>query len=226
MILIRVAEASDTGVSKPCPAGSPCPGPLVARTSTAHRSPSEESVSQTGRRSTLSSSPSEPSLGEIFIVNRTQLWRIARKIVRTADLADDVTQDAYLKIVDGPCERQAERPFSYCCQVVRNLALDYCRRHTVECAYRSFDVDVEGVDVPCVASPERTLRERRVLAAIDQALAGLPPRTRQAFELYRLEGLTQRDIAKRMGCSLGLVNGMIAEAAKAIGGCRHLLDSE
>lgn len=174
----------------------------------------------------MSLSPSEPSLGEIFIVNRIQLWRIARKIVRTAELADDVTQDAYLKLVDGPCIRQAERPFSYCCQVVRNLALDYCRRHTVEAAYRSFDVDVELVDVPCVASPDRILRDRRVLAAIDKTLVGLPPRTRLAFELYRLDGLTQRDIAKRLGCSLGLANGMIAEAAKAIGQCRHLLDGD
>ncbi|MGK6309822.1 sigma-70 family RNA polymerase sigma factor [Variovorax sp. DT-64] len=172
----------------------------------------------------MSFHPSEPSLGEVFIVNRAQLWRIARKIVRTADLADDVTQDAYLKIVDGPCERQAERPFSYCCQVVRNLALDYCRRHTIEAAYRSFDVDVEVVEVPCVATPDRALRERRVIDAIDRLLGALPPRTRHAFELYRIEGLTQREIAQRLGCSLGLVNGLIGEATIAIAQCRHLLD--
>lgn len=170
--------------------------------------------------------PSEPSLEETFILNRAQLWRIARKIVRTSDLADDVTQDAYLKIAGGPCARQADRPFSYCCQVVRNMALDYCRRHAVEAAYRSFEVDVEVVEIPCSASPERVLRERRVIDAIDRLLSALPPRTRHAFELYRLEGLTQRDIAQRLGCSLGLANGMIAEAMKAIGQCRHLLDGD
>jgi len=46
------------------------------------------------------------------------------------------------------------------------------------------------------------------------------------FEMYRLEGLTQRDIAQRLGCALGLVNGLIAQAAHAIQSCAHLLDDE
>lgn len=170
------------------------------------------------------SQPSEPSLAEVFIAHRAQLWRVARKIVNTADLADDVLQDAYLKIADGPCARQAERPIGYCCQVVRNMALDYCRRHRVEASYRTFDVDVETLDLPTTAStPDRTMCERQVIDAIDKVLAGLSPRTRLVFELYRLEGLTQREIAARLGCALGLVNGLIAEAANAIKSCGQLL---
>lgn len=167
---------------------------------------------------------SEPSLAEVFIAHRPQLWRVARKIVNTSDLADDVVQDAYLKIADGPCVRQAERPIGYCCQVVRNMALDYCRRHRVEASYRTFDVDVELLDMPTTAStPDRMMCERQVITAIDKVLAGLSPRTRLVFELYRLEGLTQREIAARLGCALGLVNGLIAEAANAIKSCGHLL---
>ena len=170
------------------------------------------------------SQPSEPSLAEVFIAHRAQLWRVARKIVSTADLADDVLQDAYLKIADGPCARQAERPIGYCCQVVRNMALDYCRRHRVEASYRTFDVDVETLDLPTTASaPDRTMCERQVIDAIDKVLAGLSPRTRLVFELYRLEGLTQREIAARLGCALGLVNGLIAEAANAIKSCGQML---
>lgn len=164
------------------------------------------------------------SLGEVFIANRAQLWRVARKIVNTADLADDVVQDSYLKLFDGPCVRHAERPIGYCCQVVRNMALDYCRRHRVEASYRTFDVDVELLDMPTnAATPDRMMCERQVISAIDKALAGLAPRTRLVFELYRLEGLTQREIAARLGCALGLVNGLIAEAATAIKSCGHLL---
>ena len=64
---------------------------------------------------------SEPSLADVFVAHRTQLWRVARQIVNTEDLADDVVQDAYLKLAEGP-GRVAERPIGYCCQVVRNLA--------------------------------------------------------------------------------------------------------
>ncbi|MDP9901722.1 sigma-70 family RNA polymerase sigma factor [Variovorax ginsengisoli] len=172
----------------------------------------------------MSSHSPEPSLGEVFIANRAHLWRVARKIVNTADLADDVVQDAYLKLVDGPCMRHADRPIGYCCQVVRNMALDYCRRHRVEASYRTFDIDVEQLDMPATAAtPDRMMCERQVICAIDKVLAGLAPRTRMVFELYRLEGLTQREIAQRLGCALGLVNGLIAEAAMAIKTCGHLL---
>lgn len=168
----------------------------------------------------------EPTLAEVFIANRAQLLRIARKIVRTAELADDVLQDAYLRIADGASVRKAERPIGYCCQVVRNVALDCCRRHTVEANYRSYDVEVEALDVAGPAPPERLMRERQAIRAIDQVLAALPARTRLVFELYRLEGLTQREIAERLGCALGLVNGLIAEAAQAIKACGRLLEDD
>lgn len=174
----------------------------------------------------MSSVASEPSLGEVFIAHRAQLWRVARKIVSATDLADDVVQDAYLKIVDGASVRQAVQPVGYCFQVVRNMALDYCRRHRTEATYRSFDVEVEVLDIPNAETPDRRMRERQVIHAIDRALDALPPRTRQVFELYRIEGLTQREIAARLGCALGLVNGLIADAAAAIKGCAHLLDSD
>lgn len=167
---------------------------------------------------------SEPSLADVFVAHRAQLWRVARQIVNTADLADDVVQDAYLKLAEGPSDRAAERPIGYCCQVVRNLALDYCRRHRVEASYRTFDVDVEAVDVPCHRSPDRRMCEQQVIHAIDAVLSQLPPRTRMVFELYRIEGLTQRQIAERLGCALGLVNGLIADAARAVAGCRaHMM---
>ncbi len=168
-----------------------------------------------------------PAVAEVFVENRAQLWRVARKIVSTAELADDVLQDAYLRIADGSCGRSVDRPMGYCCQVVRNMALDHCRRLRVESAYRCFDIDVETVDTRACGTPDRRLCERQVIAAIDRALAALPQRTRKAFEFHRIEGLTQREIAKRMGCALGLVNGLIAEAADAIRSCGHqLLDAE
>lgn len=174
----------------------------------------------------LPARPVTLTLAEVFIANRAQLLRIARRIVRTPELADDVMQDAYLKIADGPCVRSAERPMAYCCQVVRNVSLDCCRRHTVEASYRTFDIDVELLDLSGAPSPDRLLRERQTLHAIDRALAALPTRTRRVFELYRIEGLTQREIAARLDCALGLVNGLIADAARAIQACGALLDDD
>ena len=164
------------------------------------------------------------SLSDVFIAHRAQLCSIARKIVGTKELAEEVTQEAYLKLLDGESVRRVDKPFCYCCQVVRNLALDHCRRQAVESTYRVYTDDGELPHVPGGLPPDQGLDERRVLVAIDQVLAALPARTRKVFELYRLAGLTQREIGKQIGCSATLVNFMIKDAVQAIAGCRALLD--
>lgn len=169
---------------------------------------------------------SGPSLGEVFVANRAQLLRVAHKIVRTMDLADDIVQDAYLRIVGGASERKIDQPIGYCCQVVRNLALDHCRRQAVERNCVASGMDVEALEVAGPGSPDRLMRDRQLVGLIEKALADLPTRTRVAFQLYRLDGMTQRDIAISLGCALGLVNRLIAEATQAIAALHHLLTDD
>ena len=161
----------------------------------------------------MSLQSSEPTLGEVFIANRAQLQRVAQKIVRTADLADEVLQDAYLKLADGAAVRDVHKPLGYCCQVVRNVAFDYHRHHSVEASYRTYCEDVELVSPPSNDAPERVLD-------------ALPARTRLAFEINRISGLTQREIGVRLGCSATLVNFMIKDADAALESCRYLVQGD
>lgn len=164
------------------------------------------------------------ALSDVFIEHRPQLRNIARRIVGTPELADDITQEAFLRLADGAEIRDIEKPFCYCCQVVRNLALDHCRRQSVEATYRVYTDDGELPQVSGGTTAEQGLDERRVLRAIDKVLSDLPARTRKVFEMYRLSGLTQREIGKELGCSATLVNFMLKDAAAAIAGCRDLLE--
>ncbi len=165
------------------------------------------------------------TLGNIFIAHRSQLRGVAQRIVGTPELADEITQEAFLKLAEGETMRNIERPFCYCCQVVRNLALDHCRRQSVESTYRVYMDDGELPQVAGGSAPEQGLDERRVLRVIEQVLSELPARTRKVFELHRLSGLTQREIGKELGCSATLVNFMLKDAANAIADCRGLLEA-
>jgi len=165
----------------------------------------------------------EFSLVDVFVANLAQLRRVAQKIVRTSDLAEEVLQDAYLKLADGAAVRAIHKPLGYCCQVVRNVAFDYHRHHSVEACYRTDCEDVETLSPPNHEVPERLLGGRQALAVIDKVLAGLPARTRLAFELNRLSGMTQREIAAQLGCSATLVNFMIKDADAALESCRYLV---
>ena len=62
------------------------------------------------------------------------------------------------------------------------------------------------------ASPETSHINFSTLERIAVALTELPNRTRYAFEMYRLHGVQQKDIAKQLGVSPTLVNFMIRDA--------------
>lgn len=168
----------------------------------------------------------EPTIAEVFVANRPQLRRVAQKIVHTVDLADEVLQDAYLKLMEGVSVLEVRKPLGYCCQVVRNVAFDYHRRQSVEVSCRTYCDDLEMVGPEVCETPERVAVSRQALQVIERVLRALPPRTRQAFELNRLGGLTQREIGARLGCSATLVNFMIKDVDQVLENCRYLVRGE
>lgn len=167
---------------------------------------------------------SNHALIEVYLSRRSDLRSIASKILGHPDHVDDVLQDAYLKLVNGDCAREILNPFGYCCQVVRNMALDHCRRRIAEagCIVSTIDGDIPEVDGG--RSADAGIDERRALARVEDALAVLMPRTRLVFELHRIDGKTQREVAKIVGVSATLVNFMVRDVMTALAGCREIYD--
>jgi RNA polymerase sigma factor (sigma-70 family) len=156
------------------------------------------------------------SLIDVFVANRARLCHLARKIVGTVEIAEEVTQDAYLKLVDGTLARVVDNPLGYCCQIVRNVAIDHCRRVKLESKVRVYAEEDALPEVAVACESARRIDDTRLIGAIDRVLGTLPARTRQAFELFRLGEVTQREIGVRLGCSATLVNFMVRDAQNAL----------
>lgn len=167
----------------------------------------------------MSNDRQRQDLQAVFIEHRHRLQETAQRIVGNRHLAEDVLQSAYLRITDTPSHRVIDQPVSYCFQVVRHLAIDQSRRRALESQFFAAEFEGHTVAAP-QTSPERTVIGGQLLAMIEEALARLPARTRQAFVLYRLEGQTQRAIASQLGVSPTLVNFMIKDAIEALKQCR------
>ena len=77
------------------------------------------------------------------------------------------------------------------------------------------DLDVLGIaaDEP---TQDRNLFARDVLRRLQSALERLPPRCREAVILKRIEGLSQREIAQRMGISEKVVGNYVAEGMSVL----------
>jgi RNA polymerase sigma factor (sigma-70 family) len=155
--------------------------------------------------------PGKNGLLGIFMDYRRALIEAAARITGCRGLAEDVVQDAYLKFSGQLGSISARQPIAYLFCIVKNLAIDRYRNRTLEQRYVCNEE--EGLQVGCVRnSPEIIMQNRESLSAVVSALAELPKRTRRAFELHRLEGLTQKEIALTLGVSPTLVNFMIRDA--------------
>lgn len=149
---------------------------------------------------------------QAFIDNRQILVKIAARITGCRSRAEDVVQDAFFQLQRAPeITSSFKAQLSYLFQIVRNLAIDHYRKQTLELKYSG--PQEEGLNVVIHgASPEASHINFSTLETIASALSELPPRSRYAFEMYRLHGVPQKDIAKELGVSPTLVNFMIRDA--------------
>jgi RNA polymerase sigma factor (sigma-70 family) len=155
--------------------------------------------------------PYTADLSSAFVAHLPRLQRTAQRILGDPAHAADVVQDVYLKAMEWTGGVAVKQPVAYLTQVARNLAIDARRRAALEA--RTFVDDRTALDLPGrAATPESETMNREDLRLVAETLAGLPERTRRAFELHRLGELTQSEIAGRLGVSTARVNGLVQEA--------------
>lgn len=149
----------------------------------------------------------------VLVEKRAVLLSTAAMITGSWSRAEDVMQDAYLRLVNvskGALPSKAH-VVSYVFQVIRNLAIDCYRKQELEQRYLC--TEEEGLDVDTGGdTPDNIHCSLETLDIIDKALSELPRRTRYAFEMYRLQGVQQKQIAQELGVSTTLVNFMIRDA--------------
>lgn len=153
-----------------------------------------------------------PSLLQTLISNRASLIKAAARITGCHSRAEDVVQDAFLRVSDMKIDTLPfNAQLNYVFRIVRNLAIDHYRKQSMEQKY--FVYDEHGLNsAPQVSNPESINVDRQTLGSVNDALLQLPERTRYAFIMYRVHGKQQKDIAAELGVSPTLVNFMIRDA--------------
>ena len=128
--------------------------------------------------------------------------------------AADVAQETYLKLVKvDELAVPVLHARSFIFRVAGNLAIDALRREQRLAASHD-DCDGAG-ELACPApAPEALLLARERLQILDDALLKLPDNARQALLLNRVDGLTQAQIAQRLGVSESMVAKYIGQALR------------
>ncbi|CAN7525306.1 RNA polymerase subunit sigma [Acidovorax sp. Leaf76] len=144
---------------------------------------------------------------------------LARK-VSDRDTAADLTQESFARIYAAQQAGQAVRePRAWLYATARNLLTDHHRRAAVrETGAADGDGDRGDADAhvgPPSLEPDAILSGRQRLAAIEQALLQLSPRPREAFVLFKLEGLSRSEVAQKMGVNVKTVETHLEVAMDA-----------
>jgi RNA polymerase sigma factor (sigma-70 family) len=135
---------------------------------------------------------------------------------RNASDIPDLRQETYARVLEAARERIPDNPEHFLFVCARNLLIDHVRREQVVPMETFADLDMLGI-ASGAPGPDRLVIEREDLRRLEAALEQLPARTREAIALAYFEGLSSKDIAKRMGVTQPAASQFIANGALILG---------
>ena len=148
-------------------------------------------------------------------------YAVAYGMVRNADDAMDVTQDAFIKVHRYLDRFQGSSGFyTWLYRIVVNLALDRRRRAKRVPQVEWDDGVAHELDprsvVPSGADPEVASRRAEVQALVAEGVQQLPDGQREVLLLREVEGLSYEEISESLECSIGTVKSRLARAHGAL----------
>lgn len=151
---------------------------------------------------------------------RLPLLRSLARFKGSVGSAEDALHDGVVKwAAADPALRSTEEHGAYLRQTVLNGVADEFRERQAGRRVQTVALDDAGAETWATgdeACPMRTAAHRQRLQRLGEALQELPERQREAFVLNRFDGLTQDEVAERMGISRRMV---VKHLARAIAYC-------
>ncbi len=145
-------------------------------------------------------------------------YNLARYLTRSADAADDVVQDAFLRAFRGFAGYRGGAPRAWLLAIVRNCCRDYAlergRLRLAETPKDAVGDDEPGQ--PLWSSPsdnaEEQLIRRSEAEAVRRTIEELPLPLREVLVLREFEDLSYAELAEAIGAPVGTVMSRLARA--------------
>lgn len=155
----------------------------------------------------------------------TDLLRYIFLHTKCMHLAHDVLHDSLLRFILSKHGQQAHEPHAYLRVVVRNLITDY---HHEKSGFVSLDDEndtsfIFNAEDYWVPSTEHLVDLQQRMQALQHIINCLPAKCREVFWLFRVEGISQADIALRLNISVNMVERHVIRALLDIRAARDFL---
>jgi RNA polymerase sigma-70 factor, ECF subfamily len=146
----------------------------------------------------------EAALASLYDRYRVILFGLLVRILSSREEAEDILQEVFIQVWRRAADFDESRgkPFTWLVTLTRSRAIDRLRQRSA----RERVAQASALESPAEASDavaETYRSEQREIVA--GALSQLPEEQRQTLLLAYFEGLTQSEIAKRLGAPLGTI---------------------
>jgi len=138
------------------------------------------------------------------------LFQVAFGLLRNRQDAEDVVQEAFLKLYRGEAWLRMQNEKGFLARTVWRVALD----HLPKAGERTSDVaEMQLAAVgEAGASPEQNVVDEDERALLRRLIDGLPEELRQPLVLSSVEEMTSREVAEAMGIPEGTVRTRVMRA--------------
>ncbi|HKK17255.1 MAG TPA: sigma-70 family RNA polymerase sigma factor [Opitutales bacterium] len=172
-------------------------------------------LSKTGGRT--DAEKAETGLVELFRALESPLLGFAYQMVKDEQLAQDIVQEAFIRLQTHFHEVEHAKAWLY--TTVRRMAIDQIRRNRKVVPFSSGDPDEDRPELdPADAAPTpdeaADLHERTGLLRV--CLERLASRERKLVQLKFVEELSYKEIAAKMGMTVGHVGYQLHHALKSL----------
>jgi RNA polymerase sigma-70 factor (ECF subfamily) len=184
------------------------------------RSSAAKAASTNERRLvTQAKSGSSTAFGELYDRHRLRIYHTTFRILRNREDAEDAVQRSFQRAFTNLCRFREDSTFStWVTRIAINDALMLLRKRRADTRLQENN---DGTEEPSVLdpadegpTPEQTLAETELRAAVLQAISYLRESLRTVVLLRELQGLTSAETARRLGLTVTAVKARTFRARR------------
>jgi RNA polymerase sigma factor (sigma-70 family) len=154
-------------------------------------------------------------VGSHIVPHEAHLRAWLRRLSITEDEINDIIQDAYVALARLDSVLHIRDSKAYFFQTAKSVFLNKIKRANIVPIDQLTELQSLGLSDEA-PNAERRLSATQELAKIRQLIANLPEKCRVIFEMRRLQGVSQKEIAKHLGVSENVVEMQSVRGLKLI----------
>ena len=146
-----------------------------------------------------------------------RIYRVAYRYTGDSEAAKELTQDIFFKVYRAaPSYSPDARFFTWLYRIAANHCINYVRKRSRDPLHMKDRYGDGATSAESAGNQQDELESRERASRVRAALDRLPERQKAALVLLRFEGLSYREIAGVLGCSVPAVESLVHRGMQAL----------